>query len=100
MLVLFVYSATLAQNTFKATIQEAETNEPLYGVSVFIEELNKGAVTDMDGAVQLQNIPNGQFKIEIRYVGFQTLEITRTFPLGNNQLNEIFQLEESHEEME
>lgn len=100
MLVLFVYSTTLAQNTFKATIQEAETNEPLYGVSVFIEELNKGAVTDMDGAVQIQNIPNGQFKIEIRYVGFQTLEITRTFPLGNNQLNEIFQLEESHEEIE
>ena len=100
MLVLFVYSTTLAQNTFKATIQEAETNDPLYGVSVFIEELNKGAVTDMDGAVQIQNIPNGQFKIEIRYVGFQTLEITRTFPLGNNQLNEIFQLEESHEEME
>lgn len=71
MLVLFVYSATLAQNTFKATIQEAETNEPLYGVSVFIKKLNKGAVTDMDGAVQLQNIPNGQLKLKYVMWGFK-----------------------------
>ncbi|WP_234405876.1 TonB-dependent receptor [Leeuwenhoekiella sp. MAR_2009_132] len=100
MLWLLACTTTWAQNSFEATIQESENNEPLYGVSVFIKTLNNGAVTNMQGLVHLKNIPDGTHTIEISYVGFKTLRITRNFPLDNQYLNETILLQESHEEMD
>ena len=100
MLLLLVGSAAWAQNTFEATIKNAETQEPLYGVSVAINKLNAGTITDMEGVVRLSNIPDGTHTLEIRYVGFQTLNIERTFPLPQEENQEVLLLHPSEEEME
>lgn len=101
LVLLFITSNTiLSQNQFKTTILNAETKNPLYGVSIGIQKLNIGTITDLDGKAILQNIPNGEYSIEIRYIGFETLNISRTFPLSEEENNEEILLQPSEEQME
>ena len=99
-LLLLCCSAAFAQNTFVATLKNAETREPLYGVSVSINTLNKGAISNAEGLVRIENIPNGTYALELRYVGFETQSITRTFPLREEENNQTFYLHHAEEEME
>ncbi|WP_321480174.1 TonB-dependent receptor [uncultured Bacteroides sp.] len=46
--------------------------EGLVGVSVYIKSLDKGTITDANGAYVLENIPNGKYSIEYRYLGYLT----------------------------
>ncbi|MCP9200826.1 TonB-dependent receptor [Gramella sp. GC03-9] len=90
----------LAQNQFETTILNAETNEPLYGVSIGIQELNIGTTTNEEGKAVLRNIPDGEYDIEIRYIGFETRTITRTFPLSEEENKQEIRLQPSEEQME
>jgi len=99
-LLLLCCSAAFAQNTFVATLKNAETQEPLYGVSVSIKTLNKGAISNAEGLVRIENIPNGTYSLELRYVGFETQNITRTFPLSAEENNQTFYLHHAEEEMD
>lgn len=101
LVLLFITSHTiLSQNQFETTLLNAETKDPLYGVSIGIQKLNIGTITDLDGKAILQNIPNGEYSIEIRYIGFETLKISRTFPLSKDENNEEILLQPSEEQME
>ncbi|MEE3226471.1 MAG: TonB-dependent receptor [Bacteroidota bacterium] len=93
-------SAAFAQNTFVATLKNAETQEPLYGVSVSIKALNKGAISNAEGLVRIENIPNGTYTLELRYVGFETQNITRSFPLIAEENGQTFYLHHAEEEMD
>ena len=61
-----------AQNTLKINIFTAEEKEPLFGATIFIESLNKGVTTDFDGIALLEDVPDGQFNLQISYLGFET----------------------------
>lgn len=101
LVLLFLSSNTiLAQNQFEATILHAETNDPLFGVSIGIQQLNIGTITNEEGKAIFRNIPDGEYRIEIRYIGFETLEIKRTFPLSKERNNQIILLHPSEEHME
>ncbi|WBL27379.1 TonB-dependent receptor [Zunongwangia sp. HGR-M22] len=90
----------IAQNTFEATILNAENQKPLFGVSVNIEKLNLGAVSDIEGKAVIKKIPDGEYTIEISYIGFETLKINRIFPLSERYRTEQFLLHASEEHME
>lgn len=55
---------------------DAETGVPLPGANVFIEALNMGAATTLDGRYLLENIPAGSHTVRVSYVGYRTLNIT------------------------
>ncbi|WP_317172006.1 carboxypeptidase-like regulatory domain-containing protein [Leeuwenhoekiella sp. ZYFB001] len=99
-LLLLCCSAAFAQNTFVATLKNAETQEPLYGVSASIKILNKGAISNAEGLVRIENIPNGTYTLELRYMGFDTQNITRTFPLSAGENDQTFYLHHAEEVME
>lgn len=99
MLMLLVCSTAVTQNRFEATIKNIENEEPLYGVSVTIDTLSKGAITDMDGFVAITNIPDGKYTIEVRYLGFETQTLTRIFPLTEESNNKIIYLHSAEEEL-
>jgi len=99
-LLLLCCSAAFAQNTFVATLKNAETQEPLYGVTVSIKILNKGAISNAEGLVRIENIPNGTYTLELRYVGFESQNITRSFPLRAEETEQTFYLHHAEEEME
>lgn len=69
-----------AQNTFKATIIDEKTKEPLFGVSVILEGSQNGTTSDEKGFVELKNIPNGKQTIRFQSVGYSKKEKSFTFP--------------------
>ena len=99
-LLLFACNTILAQNQFETTILNAETKKPLYGVTLGIEELNIGTTTNDEGKAILRNIPDGEHQIIIRYIGFETLSINRTFPLSDKENNQEILIHPSEEQME
>jgi TonB-dependent receptor len=69
---------TMAQSTGivagKITDKDAN-NEPLPFATVIIQGLDKGANTDFDGLFRIDGIPVGTYTIEVRFVGYETLEL-------------------------
>ena len=97
LLAMAAVSVVYCQNTFKATILDGETQEPLIGVNVFVETLEKGDVTDLDGVVEIKNLPTGSYEVRITYVGYQEKEIEVILP---QQEPLIILLESGSEELE
>lgn len=76
--VLCVQTATLlcAQSNGKiaGTVLEADTDDGLPGVSVFLEELpHFGAITDENGRYVLLSVPPGRYTLVMSFVGFARL---------------------------
>jgi iron complex outermembrane receptor protein len=72
-LILFILPGFLyAQAELKGTVKDTDTEEPLVGAHIFIPELQKGTITDVDGTFHLGNIPAARLKIEISHVGYKT----------------------------
>lgn len=83
---------------FKAIIADEETKEPLIGATLRFEGLEKGASTDVNGMVTIQNIPLGEYEIQISYIGYEELETT--IYITENMETPTFYLEQSGEELE
>ncbi|AWA29323.1 TonB-dependent receptor [Flavobacterium magnum] len=75
-----------AQNKLSGVVTDS-VNKPLKGVSVFLPDIHKSAVTDETGAYVLQNLPSGTVKIAFSFVGYDT--DNRSIPInpGENVLD-------------
>lgn len=72
------------QNTIQGKITDAETGEPIYGVSVYLADLKTGAATDTNGEFTVRNVPLGIFLAEIRMIGYASkAEMLSSKPIGN-----------------
>ena len=59
---LFAFPAlAFAQGTVRGTVTDAETDQPLPGVTVFVQATNTGTTTDVDGGYEL-TLPPGQLQ--------------------------------------
>jgi len=74
-------------------------NEPLIGVTAFVLGTTNGTTADINGAIELKNIPNGAQIIEFRYIGYEARIDTLLFPLESTTPLEIL-LTANSEEME
>jgi iron complex outermembrane receptor protein len=97
---LFIIPSLFAQHTFSATILDHGSGDPLIGVTVYMSELEKGNSSDANGSVEITGIPEGTYEITISYVGYETITLTRAFPLPASQQNETFKLHHAHGELE
>lgn len=79
--VLFFTVSAYAQNTYKAIIKGAKTNQSISGASVKIPGTNIGSVSGSDGLVILNNIPSGKQILQFSYIGYKNRTDTSTFPL-------------------
>lgn len=57
-------------------VLDAESDEPLIGATVYFEDLEKGAVTNLDGVAIFKEIPKGKHRVKISYIGFQAIDTT------------------------
>ena len=88
-----------AQNvTFEAILLEEETNEPLIGATVFFEETGQGNVSDIEGKVIIENVPEGEHEINISFLGFQTIDTILNISTTNSTFT--FYLHEANEDLE
>ena len=51
-------------------VMDAQIDEPIIGATVFIEELNIGTTTELDGSFILPNVPAGRQEIRVSFVGY------------------------------
>jgi len=89
-----------AQNQFKAIVLDEENQSPLVGATIYSKQLDKGGVTNVEGGLVLENIPDGRYQFQISFVGYEKLAITLTFPLADSSKIQTFMLHHQHDEME
>lgn len=70
----FLLSAKLYAQTGTVTgrVLDAATGEPMIGVNVIIRQHNIVGVTNIDGRFVLQNVPEGEQRLEFRMMGYST----------------------------
>ena len=73
LLILFSVSLAIA-GTIKGIVKDADTQEPLIGANIVVLGTSLGSTTDEDGSFVILNVPEGEYKIEISYLGYQQVE--------------------------
>src|SRR5690554_6399176 len=67
-------------NTISGVVKSNQ--EPLAFANVYVSELNKGTITDKNGAYELTDIPKGTYTLTASYVGFQAQQ--KQVSIANN----------------
>jgi outer membrane receptor protein involved in Fe transport len=83
-IVLFTCSAVLAQ---QGKIQGKISDDKgigMPGCSIVIEGSNKSAVTDIDGNFLIANLTDGNYKINVTFIGFSSQSQTVRVPQSSN----------------
>ncbi|MBN3520249.1 TonB-dependent receptor [Algoriphagus lutimaris] len=99
-ILLFTCRLTYSQTNYQAKISDKDSGTPLVGATILLKEISLGAVSDRNGLTLLEQVPDGTYTLEIRYLGYETLRIKRTFPVSLSEIPEEFSLDHSEEEME
>lgn len=73
-----------AQSTFKAIVKDSLTNELLIGSSAILKGTTNGSSADLNGKIEIKNIPNGKQTLVFSYIGYKKLELTFIFPLADS----------------
>ena len=62
-----------AQNKITGNIKDEQTKENLVNAAVYIPDLRVGTTADSEGNYVLENIPNGTYLFEIKYIGYKNI---------------------------
>src|SRR5258708_1277980 len=89
LLAAFGIAPAFSQNVFKARIVDATTNEPLIGSTAFVKGEKIGSTADINGMMELRNIPNGRQVIVFSHVGYNQMPDTLLFPLADSVIKII-----------
>lgn len=87
----FVTAQTGGKATLSGYIKSAGDGEALIGAGVYVEELKKGATTNVYGFYSL-TLPKGKYTVKFLFLGYQTQ--TQTLDLESNQTVNIDLAEE------
>lgn len=93
---VFVFS----QQSISGNITDADTDEPLLGVTILIQGTKKGTVSDFDGNYSITNLETGDYVLELSYTGYKNFtqavnvgssdqEVSIQMEFSASQLNEI-----------
>ena len=87
-LALFMSASAYAQSgSLTGEVTDAETGEALIGATVYIESIQKGSQTNIDGRYTINDIPTGNYEVTISYVGYKTFQENVQITSGSNTLN-------------
>lgn len=78
LIILSLFQGILAYGqtgSVKGTVLDAESDEPLIGVSILVKGTTKGGITNLDGEFSFANIPTGTQTLAISYLGFASKEV-------------------------
>lgn len=58
------------------TVYDIKNNSPLPSATVYIEELEKGVITDTEGVFRITGVPDGTYTLKVQYLGYNPTEKT------------------------
>ena len=91
--ILATTGAAFAQSgSLSGVVTDAATGETLPVVNVFITELTKGDVTNIDGEFTISDIPYGTYTVTVTFIGYKTLEVPVEIASSSTTMD--FELEE------
>ena len=96
LLVGFSFAATAQSAKIKGSVTTT-TNTPLSGATIELSQTTLGTTTDENGNFILSNIPSGNYRLILSYVGFKTKYVDLS--VLENTIKDLgaFQLEEAQE---
>jgi TonB-dependent receptor len=56
-------------------VKDSQTNEPIIGANILLVGTSLGAATNINGEFAIYNIPFGDYKVRVSYIGYKTEEI-------------------------
>ena len=68
---LFLAHSPLLAAELKGTVRDAETGESLPGANVYIEGVERGATTDLDGQFAIANVGAGSYTLVVSFIGYK-----------------------------
>ena len=93
---LMMSVAIFADISVKGTVIDADTSEPMIGVSILVKGTTTGTITDFDGNFEM-NVPD-KATLQLSYMGYKSIEV-RAVPTMNiimetdaQQLQEVVSL--------
>src|SRR5690606_19867893 len=89
-----------AQNELTITVRDAESREPLAGVTVTLIDLKQASATDANGQVRFSDIPDGVHRVAYRFVGYERRVESQTLPGVNAAPVVVLLRAAGHEELE
>ena len=92
-MLLFVGTAMAQTGTLTGTVTDDRTGELLPGVNIFVQELERGAATGIDGEYTITNIPYGTYTVIVSFVGFES--ITQQIVIDSSEKTRNFEISES-----
>ena len=72
----------------KGTVTDAESGDPLGGVSVLIKGTSMGAKTNFDGDFIIISVPPGTYDLILSSIGYEKVEVTNVV-VNKDQTTEI-----------
>ncbi|MCG2590110.1 SusC/RagA family TonB-linked outer membrane protein [Rhodohalobacter sulfatireducens] len=80
-------SAYAQTGTLTGTVTDSRTGEELPGVNIYIPDIDRGAVTNLDGVYSIQSIPTGEYNVTASFIGYVRQELTLNITAGNNTVD-------------
>jgi hypothetical protein len=82
---LFFSLNAYAQVNVTGTVTDRNTGELLPGVNVFVQQLQRGDATNLDGEFSIANVPSGTYTLVVTFIGYERYQTSLT--VGNVDLN-------------
>ncbi|TVR14252.1 MAG: SusC/RagA family TonB-linked outer membrane protein [Balneolaceae bacterium] len=92
-MLLFAGAAMAQTGTLTGTITDQRTGELLPGVNIYVQELERGAATGIDGDYTIANIPYGTYTVIVSFVGYES--ITEQIVIDSSEKTRNFEISES-----
>lgn len=71
-LILGLFTISFSQNaTIKGKVIDKSTGEPLPYADVHLMEIKRGTITKTDGTFIISRVPEGEYTVEVSYVGYK-----------------------------
>ncbi|MGL1887365.1 MAG: TonB-dependent receptor [Reichenbachiella sp.] len=84
-LLCWLYQPALTQKRHNLRIIEGdEYKTPLIGATIYFQELEKGAVSNISGYISIKDFPSGKYHARISFLGYETIEQDITLPLSSD----------------
>lgn len=71
-LLIIATANVFSQNTLKGNIKDKQTNSTIAFANVYFPELEKGTISDEQGSFEFSNLPNGNYKLVVSVIGYET----------------------------
>ena len=82
-LFFLAFTGVYAQNTIQGVVTDANTNQSLSFVNIYLTDLEKGTSTNGDGYFIIDRLPAGNYKVLFSMIGYETQSLKLTIPTTN-----------------